>query len=39
MEEDKESIDENPQIEVDEEKLSEHKFEDIIWSDDKFPKN
>ena len=39
MEDNEEFIDENNPIEAEEENLSEHKFEDIIWSDDKFPKN
>lgn len=38
IEEDEGITDDNPQIEV-EETESEHKFDDIIWSDDKFPKN
>ena len=39
IEAEEEFIDENHQVEAEEENLSEHKFDDIIWSDDKFPKN
>lgn len=39
IEEDEELMNQSHQAEAEEERVSEHKFEDIIWSDDKFPKN
>lgn len=39
IKENEEFVDKNLQVEIEEEKTGEHKFDDIIWSDDKFPKN